>query len=33
MEQEIKAGKGQLTDIFFGYVPSGKALAFMKKEY
>ena len=33
MDQEIKAGEGQLTDIFFGYVPSGEALAFMKEEY
>jgi tetratricopeptide (TPR) repeat protein len=33
MDQEIKAGEGHLTDIFFGYVPSGEALVFMKKEY
>jgi tetratricopeptide (TPR) repeat protein len=33
MDQEIKAGEGQYTDIFFGYVPSGKALAFMKEDY
>jgi len=33
MDQEIKAGDGQLTEIFFGYVPSGEALIFMKKEH
>jgi tetratricopeptide (TPR) repeat protein len=33
MDHEIKAGEGQLTDIFFGYVPSGRALASMKEEY
>jgi len=33
MKQEINAGEGKLTEIFFGYTPSGEALEEMKAHY
>jgi hypothetical protein len=30
--QEIKAGEGELTDVFFGYVPGPAAIAAMKRD-
>ena len=33
MKREISAGDGELTDIFFGYAPSGESLNEMKVNY
>ncbi|MCF8050212.1 MAG: hypothetical protein K9L59_03175 [Desulfobacterales bacterium] len=33
MNQEISAGEGELTDMFFGYAPSGDTLEEMKAHY
>ena len=33
MKQEISAGDGELTEMFFGYAPSGESLEEMKVNY